>query len=97
MREIDDFIDTTIMRLSSEQGTTRSQFYVDLRDYQQRVTQNLVDQCIDTCTSRGLQAHRSGDGLFIVVDLHTCVFNSNQARTYQGALSYTRQIHGNQL
>ena len=97
MRQIDDFIDTAIARLSGEEGITRSKFYVDLREYQQRVTQNLVEQCIATCASRGLVAQRNGDGLFIVVDLDTCAFNSNQARNYQVALNYTRSVHGNQM
>lgn len=97
MREVDDFIDATISRLSSEDGTTRSNFYVDLRSYQQRVTQNLIDQCTDTCTSRGLSVRRNGDGLVITVDLHTCFFNPGQAKAYQLALNYTRSAHGNHL
>lgn len=41
MQQLDFFIDTTINRLSSEAGVTRSSFYVNLRDFQQRITQNL--------------------------------------------------------
>jgi len=97
MREIDSFIDTTILRLASESGRTTSDFYVDLRAYQQRITQNLVTQCTDICASRGLSAERSGDGLMIHVDLDRCVFTSTQSANYATALAYTRRMHGNHL
>jgi hypothetical protein len=97
MRDVDGFIDATIARLASEAGTMRSNFYVDLRSYQQRITQNLVDQCATICESRGLVVTRNGDGLVVTVDLHTCFLNPDQAKGYQMALNYTRSVHGNQL
>lgn len=97
MRDVDGFIDTTITRLSSEAGSTRSNFYVDLRSYQQRITQNLVEQCTAVCNARGLQVERNGDGLIVTVDLHTCFFNPSQTRSYEMALNYTRNMHGNHL
>lgn len=97
MREIDNFIDTTIVRLSGETGRFTSDFYVDLREYQQRITQNLVAQCIALCESRGLSAQRSGDGLKVHVDLNQCVFNSSQSTDFARALAYTRQFYGNHL
>lgn len=97
MRDIDGFIDNAITRLASESGSTRSTYYVDLRSYQQRITQNLVEQCTTICNSRGLKAERSGDGLMVTVDLHSCFFNPVQARAYEMALNYTRTMHGNHL
>lgn len=97
MRDVDGFIDATLTRLASEAGTTRSNFYVDLRSYQQRITQNLVEQCTAVCESRGLVVTRNGDGLVVTVDLQTCFFNPDQAKAYQMALNYTRSIHGNHL
>jgi len=78
-------------------GITRSSFYVDLRSLQQRITQNLVDSCIQMCSSRGLYAERSGDGLVVTVDLNTCLLNGQQSALYNTALAYTRQVHGNHL
>lgn len=95
MQQIDSFIDTTINRLSSEGGTTQSSFYVDLRSFQQRITQNLVAQCIAFCASRGLHAERNGDGLVITVNLNSCFLNPSQSVAYNTALAYTRNIHGN--
>jgi hypothetical protein len=97
MREVDDFIDTTISRLSSEDGTTRSNFYIDLRSYQKRVTQSLIDECVNTCATRGLATERQGDGLIVTVNLHNCYFNPSQAKAYQIALNYTRNVYGNHL
>lgn len=97
MQQIDSFIDTTINRLSSESGYTDSSFYVDLRSFQQRITQNLVNQCIEVCASRGLHAERKGDGLVITVNLNTCFLNPNQSIAYNTALAYTRTVHGNHI
>lgn len=97
MQQLDFFIDTTINRLSSEAGVTRSSFYVNLRDFQQRITQNLVDNCIQLCSARGLDAERNGDGLMVHVDLNTCFLNAQQSASYNAALAYTRHIHGNHL
>ena len=97
MSQLDTFIDTTINRLSSENGTTRSIFHIDLRSMQQRITQKLVDQCTSLCASRGLQAERKGDSLIVTVDLGTCFLNPSQSTAYNTALSYTRTVHGNHL
>lgn len=97
MHQIDGFIDTAINRLSSASGSSVSHFYVDLRSYQQRITQNLVEQCIRLCQSRGLSVERQGDGLIVTVDLDTCFLNPKQALFYNGALEYTRTMHGNGL
>lgn len=97
MREIDEFIDTGINRLSGPQGQLTSNFYVDLRSYQTRITQNLENHCISLCNSRGITAQRIGDGLSITVDLNSCFLNSAQAQAYNIALSYTRNVHGNML
>lgn len=95
MQQLDSFIDTTINRMSGESGSTRSSFYVDLRAFQQRITQNLVDQCIQLCQTRGLSAERNGDGLVVTVDLNSCFLNVQQSALYNAALAYTRQVHGN--
>ncbi len=95
MAQIDSFIYTAIGRLSREAASSRSQFYVDLRSMQQRITKNLVADCMDLCARRGLTAERVGDGLNITVDLDTCFFNPQQADAYNVALAYTRHIHGN--
>lgn len=95
--QIDSFIDATINRLSSEQGTMVSDYYIDLRTLQSRITTKLVDESIAKCNARGLQASRIGDGLTIRVDLRTCVLNPAQAAGFNLALNYTRQVHGNHL
>jgi hypothetical protein len=95
MQQLDNFIDTTINRLASESGTTTSSFYVDLRAFQQRITQNLVNQCMEICESRGLYAERRGDGLVITVNLNSCFLSPNQSSAYNAALAYTRVVHGN--
>lgn len=97
MQQIDSFIDTTINRLAGESGTTNSSFYVDLRSFQQRITQNLVAQCIALCASRGLHAERNGDGLVITVNLNSCFLNPSQSVAYNTALAYTRNVHANHL
>jgi len=97
MHQIDGFINTAIHRLSSESGSTVSHFYVDLRSYQQRITQNLVDQCVRLCQSRGLSSERQGDGLIVTVNLNSCFLNPNQALQYNAALTYTRTVYGNNL
>lgn len=97
MQQLDSFIDTTINRMSGESGTMSSSFYVDLRAFQQRITQNLVDSCIQLCRSRGLDAERNGDGLIVTVDLNTCLLNVQQSALYNVTLTYTRQVHGNHL
>lgn len=97
MKQLDDFIDATINRLSSEHGTMIGTFYIDLRAIQTRITSKLVDQSISMCESRGLHAKRVGDGLSVTVDLQTCIMNSTQAAAFNLALNYTRQVHGNYL
>lgn len=97
MQQVDNFIDTTINRLASESGFTSSSFYVDLRSFQQRITQNLVNQCMDICASRGLHAERKGDGLVVTVNLNSCFLNPSQSIAYNTALAYTRAVHGNHL
>ena len=97
MREVDNFIDTTINRLASESGSTSSAFYVDLRSFQQRITQNLVNQCMDICESRGLYAERKGDGLVVTVNLNSCFLNPSQSIAYNTALNYTRTMYGNNI
>lgn len=97
MREIDNMIDAAINRLAGENGSKVSNFFVDLRDYQKRITQNLITQCIDACHSRGLNAERHGDGLSITVHLDHCSLNPRQAVAFSTALNYTRAIHGNHI
>lgn len=97
MRQIDDFIDAALDRLSGAQGVTVSCFYVDLRSYQQRITPKLVEQCVRICESRGLGAERDGDGLHVTVDLDTCFLNPSQAVIYRTALAFTRSQYGNHL
>jgi len=95
MQQIDSFIDTAINRLSSEQGTLISTFYINLRDYQSRITTKLVEDCIGKCKARGLQTERVGDGISVTVNLNLCVLNPSQANAYNTALLYTRTEHGN--
>ncbi len=94
MSEIDSFIDAAINRLSCGSGTDESMFYVDLHQYQQRITQRLVQECISRCQSRGLRAYHEGSGLSIVVNLKNCVLTPSQAQQYNVALNYTRSVHG---
>ncbi len=95
MSQLDTFIDTAIARMSRESGSSRSNFYVDLRSMQQRITKNLVDDCVRLCASRNLAAERVGDGLSVTVDLDTCALNPQQSAAYNLALAYTRHVHGN--
>lgn len=95
MKEIDGFIDTTINRLSTDQGTMHSVFYIDLRSYQTRITQQLVDKSIKACSSRGLRAERNGDGLTVNVSLNSCLMTPAQTITFNEALNHTRTVHGN--
>ena len=97
MQQIDGFIETTINRMAGESGSVRSTFYVDLRSLQQRITQNLVSQCMSACQSRGLHAERNGDGLIVTVDLNHCYLNPQQTAMYNIALAHTRMVHGNNL
>lgn len=95
--EINICIDSVINRLGSEQATTSGKFIFNLRDYQDRITNKLVDDCIHKCSVRGLVAERDGDNLIVTVDLHTCVMTPLQAHTFNVALDYTRNMHGNHL
>lgn len=97
MQEIDGFIDTTINRLSGESGSMHSTFYIDLRSYQDRITQRLVEDTINICQSRGLNAERSGDGLRVDVNLNSCFMNPKQAEHFNLALDHTRTMHGNHI
>lgn len=98
MREIDDFIETAINRLANEAGTMNCNFYVDLRNSdRQRITQSYVEQCINLCRSRGINAERSGDGLLVQVDLQCCYLNSVQSVLFNAAINYARSVHGNYL
>lgn len=97
MAQLDSMIDSTINRLASEQGTTRSTFHIDLRAIQQRITQKLVDQTTSFCATRGLRAERMGDSLIVTVDLNTCFLSPAQSAAYNTALAYTRTVHGNHL
>jgi hypothetical protein len=97
MSDVDGFINNAINRLASENGSTTSNYYVDLRSYQKRVTQNLIDQCSAICHSRGLKTQHDGDGLVVTVNLHTCFLNPQQTKAYDLALNYTRFAHGNHV
>lgn len=95
MRHLDAFIDTTINRLSGEEGTMVSNFYVDLRDFQNRITEKLIKDSIATCKARGLHAVETEGGLLVTVDLRSCALNASQAAAFNVALNYTRSFHGN--
>lgn len=101
MHILDQFIDTAINRLSSEDGTMVSQFFIDLRAHfsdRQRITQKLINDVITLCESRGLDATvDSRSNLLITVSLNRCRFNPSQAATFNAALAYTRDAHGNHL
>lgn len=97
MQQLDTFIDTAINRLSSEQAPIVSTFYIDLRTFQSRITNKLVESCIAMCNARGLFAEKVGDGLTVTVNLNSCLFNPRQADAFNIALGYTRQIYGNHL
>ncbi|CAD7740289.1 hypothetical protein J7369_22070 [Xanthomonas phaseoli pv. dieffenbachiae] len=96
-QQLDVFIDTSINRLSGESAPMRGRYIVDLRSFQQRITQKLVDECIAACRARGLSAERDGDSLFISVDLARCVMNERQSLNYTNALNHTRIVHGNTM
>ncbi len=97
MQQLDAFIDTAINRFSCEGSSSTSQFYVDLRSFQQRITKKLEQECIELCRTRGIYAERQGDGLTLTVDLNACSLNPIQAGTYNTALAYVRTVHGNHL
>lgn len=90
-RDIDVFIDTAIDRFSGESTPSVSKFHVDLRDYQRRITNNLVSNCIAACEARGLEAERHGDSLVVTVRLDKCFFNASQAGMYRNALDFARK------
>ena len=98
MQIIDDFIDASIDRLSSESGTMISHFFLALRmafPDRQRMTQNLVDIAIEALVSRGLIVNQVvGGQIGVTVDLNRCHFNSQQARYFSAALGYVRETHG---
>ncbi|KOB16687.1 hypothetical protein [Xanthomonas arboricola] len=96
-QQLDIFIDTSINRLSGESAPMLGRYVVDLRSFQQRITQKLVDECIAACTARGIKAERDGASLFIGVDLARCVMNQSQALNYTNALNHTRMVHGNTI
>ncbi|KEZ27348.1 hypothetical protein D5S10_23285 [Pseudomonas savastanoi] len=100
MRDIDNCIETTINRLSSDAGSMRSTFYFDLRTSnpgRQRITDKLADQSIALCRTRGIDAERDGDGLRVTIDLRSCYLNPSQSELFNVALGYTRSVHGNHL
>lgn len=97
MRDIDDMIDSTILRLAGETGSAVSTFYVDLRSYQRRITEKLVSECISLCSSRGIHAERIGDGLSITINLDRCYLNPSQARDFSSAVTFTQAAYGNRL
>lgn len=96
-KQLDVFIETSINRLSGERAPMHGRYCVDLRSFQQRITQKLVDDCIATCDARGLDAERRGDELIITVDLGKCVMNQHQAMLFNLALDHTRTVHGNEI
>ncbi|TNH79289.1 hypothetical protein [Aeromonas sobria] len=89
MSHIDGLINAAIDKLSCDGGFVH-QFYIDLRTYQQRITQQLIERCIDACQARGLYVEQIGDGLSVTVDLKTCVMNQIQAQNFSLALGYSR-------
>jgi len=97
MADIDDMIDSTIFRLAGETGSSVSTFYVDLRNYQRRITDKLVSECISLCNSRGIYAERIGDGLSITINVDTCYLNPSQARAFTSAVTFTQSAYGNRL
>lgn len=95
--ELSSFIDTTILRYSSENGSPAARYVINLRHYQSRITDKLVNECLSACDRMGLTAERIGDAVFIDVNLNRCTFSSRQAREYQTAVNYRRTIHGHDL
>ena len=88
--QIDIFINTTINRFSSNDGPSTSCFYVDLREYQNRITEKLVNDCISKCNARGLDAERIDDGLSVTVNLNKCTFTTSQSNMYNEAMNIRR-------
>ena len=97
MADIDAMIDSAIFRLAGETGSAVSTFYVDLRNYQRRITDKLVLECISLCNSRGIHAERIGDGLSITINVDTCYLNPSQARDFTSAVTFTQSAYGNRL
>ncbi|MCP1237843.1 hypothetical protein NKW55_14815 [Gluconobacter kondonii] len=97
MNDIDNMIESAIFRLAGESGNSISTFYVDLRNYQQRVTEKLVSDCISLCNSRGIDAERQGSGLSIKVNLETCHLTPMQAKSFTDAVVFTQATYGNRL
>lgn len=89
MREIDEMIETAITRVSTG-GPLVSVFSINLYDYQRRITDKLVSQCISLCSNRGLEAERQGSCLQIIVNLETCYLNPRQSEYFNVSLGYAR-------
>lgn len=89
MREIDEMIDAAITRVSTG-GCLVSIFSIDLYNYQKRITDKLVSQCIELCSNRGLKAERHGNCLQVIVDLETCYLNPFQSGYFNTSLSHAR-------
>lgn len=96
-RDLDSFIDTTLLRFSSENGNEFGNYVIYLRDYQSRITDRLVDECLSACQRRGLYAERVNDAVYVTVNLNTCTLNTRQVREYQTAVEYIRVMHGRDL
>lgn len=96
-QQLDVFIETTINRLSGPSATQVGTYCVDLRTFQQRITEKLVQSCMQACEARHINAERSGDNLILTVNLDRCVMNQRQAAQYNLALEHTRVVHGNDI
>jgi hypothetical protein len=98
MQVIDNFIDTSIDRFSSESACMVSHFFLDIREIfpdRQRVTQHLIDTCISVMQSRGLNINQTTATTFnVTVNLNTCLFNHQQSMKFSVALNYVRTVHG---
>jgi len=99
--QIEQFVDTSIARLSTGDTNMCFRYQLDLRELAGRVrlTQKLAHEAIDFCRTRGVEAEvdQYTGALLIAINLRTCLMNQRQALDFNTALAFARQFHGENL
>lgn len=98
---LEQFVDTSIARLSTGDSGMCFRYQLDLRELTGRVrlTQKLAHEAIDFCRTRGIEAEvdQYTGALLIAINLRTCLLNGRQALDFNTALAFARQFHGENL
>lgn len=91
---LDEFIEVSIMRLSTYNEAFVHHYQVDIRSLlkRERLTQRLIEDCIQFFRSRKIDAHVETytGALILALDLRTCVLNRDQAALFNVALAHAR-------